>query len=58
VRREMKINGIIFWIERKIVITVQSIYVEIIGNQKCEEDSPSFNINFKVIIIDYNVVRR
>jgi len=48
---EIKINGIIFLIENKIIIIVQSIYMEIIGNQKCREDNPSFSINFKIIII-------
>jgi len=44
-------NGIIFWIEKKIKIIVQFIYIEIIGSQKCKGGSPNFNINLIFIII-------
>jgi hypothetical protein len=48
---EIKINGIIFCAEKKIMITIQSIYIEIIGNQKCNGDNPNLSISFKIIII-------
>jgi len=49
--KEINMNGIIFWIEKKIKIIVQSIYIEIIDNQKCKGGSPNFNINLIFIII-------
>jgi len=44
-------NGMNFWIEKKIKIIVQFIYIEITGNQKCKGGSPHFNINLIFIII-------
>jgi len=48
---EIKINGIIFCREKKIKIIIQSIYIEIIANQKYDGGNPNLSISLKIIII-------
>jgi hypothetical protein len=44
------IKGIIFWIENKIKIIIQSIYIEIIGNQKWRGGMPSLIRRLSIMI--------
>jgi len=51
---EINVNGIIFWMEKKIII--QSIYREIMRNRKCIGGRPSFDVNLIIMIIEIKSV--